>query len=78
MTVHDQLVTDAVRESQVAIAIGGDKLVSSLILVVLLSLVPVNVGVVSFVISSVLEEPESDAASRSGVDGAATAYARFV
>jgi hypothetical protein len=36
------------------------------------SAVPLNVGVVSVVTLSVLDEPVSDAAVRSGVDGAAT------
>ena len=38
--------------------------------VLLASAVPVKVGVVSSVILSVLELPESEAAARSGVDGA--------
>lgn len=39
--------------------------------VALASAVPLKVGVVSLVMLSVLESPESDAVSRSGVDGAA-------
>jgi hypothetical protein len=42
------------------------------------SAVPVNVGVVSFVILSVFEEPLSVAAVMSGVDGAAGAVLSIV
>jgi len=46
--------------------------------VLLASAVPVNVGVLTLVRLSVLEEPLSLAASRSGVDGAAGAVASIV
>jgi hypothetical protein len=69
-TVHVHVVAAAVRPEQVAIRFPGMvEVLYNLISTVFVSLVPVNVGVVSVVILSVLDEPVSDDTSRSGVDG---------
>ena len=61
-----------------AVVVPSEDAPSNTSTVLLASAVPVNVGVVSSVMLSVLESPESLPASRSGVDGAAGAVVSMV
>ena len=77
VTVHVHVVADATRLPQVAIRLpGAFEVLYNLIVVVVGSLVPLNVGKVLDVILSVVDEPVSDPGLRSGVDGLAGVAAK--